>query len=547
MTNLLLCVDNVRKCCWRFFDAELGSLVATSRFLGYRHFHGSALDQCKIIGREEILSPCGFLLAPDRLVHGTEVFQSSSFHLSQKYAQCSSSGRGFSVSSSTGLANSRTPCSSEIKQPVTSNDLGDRGKQGNQCSQPSSPSTSSESPCTARASESDKDSQASEEPLRITLREAVLRLADASVAKVEEGDMDGAVAILKEGISGLGPKFPDSPEVGELHNQAGLLLYMQGKVDEAEHHAKIALDLTARAFGVENVLTGHRMLRLGAVKVGQGQLAEATQLLTLAGKALQQDPSKYEADLYLHLISLSGAAAAGQVLNMESDLIKCAGEMKEAFGAESMVLGMVMAQHDRIVTQALAAQTIDTRLCEALMKQHSRLLELLDPSSEDLAIMQYKLATFYYTQDLLQDANQALRVSTSLLKERYPEDHPLVIMCLHRMGMICAASGDHRSAVKLLTKSREKYREGGSLDSEAASTHALAKEADFGLALARFRSIDPAALPREQCTQLQHQRLAEARPLLDDLAASIGPGHMLVQGAMRYFAQITVMMSKQRT
>jgi hypothetical protein len=51
------------------------------------------------------------------------------------------------------------------------------------------------------------------------------------------------------------------------------------------------------------------------------------------------------------------------------------------------------------------------------------------------------------------------------------------------MGMICAASGDHRSAVKLLNMSREKYR-AGSPDFEG-STHALAKEAEFGLALAK--------------------------------------------------------------
>ena len=90
----------------------------------------------------------------------------------------------------------------------------------------------------------------------------------------------------------------------------------------------------------------------------------------------------------------------------------------------------------------------------------------------------------------VQDAGQAVRMSSQLLKSRYPEDHPLVtggglstsggvnlgsltpddftpalhslslpwrsptpsqvVMCLHRMGMICAASGEHRAAVKLL-------------------------------------------------------------------------------------------------
>ena len=53
-----------------------------------------------------------------------------------------------------------------------------------------------------------------------------------------------------------------------------------------------------------------------------------------------------------------------------------------------------------------------------------------------------------------------------------------VVMCVHRLGMICAASGDHRSALKLLAVSKERY-------GKESTTHALAKEAELGLALAR--------------------------------------------------------------
>ena len=51
-------------------------------------------------------------------------------------------------------------------------------------------------------------------------------------------------------------------------------------------------------------------------------------------------------------------------------------------------------------------------------------------------------------------------------------------MCQHRMGMICASSGDHRSAVKLLEASRGRY-------AQESATHALAKEAEVGLAIAK--------------------------------------------------------------
>ncbi len=31
-----------------------------------------------------------------------------------------------------------------------------------------------------------------------------------------------------------------------------------------------------------------------------------------------------------------------------------------------------------------------------------------------------------------QDAQQSVRAASSLLKSRYPEDHPLMVMCFHR-------------------------------------------------------------------------------------------------------------------
>lgn len=71
-----------------------------------------------------------------------------------------------------------------------------------------------------------------------------------------------------------------SPEVGELHNQVALLLFMQGNVDDSATHAQHALDVTKAAFGPGSVLTGHRLLRMGAVRMGQGQLSEAAQMMT---------------------------------------------------------------------------------------------------------------------------------------------------------------------------------------------------------------------------------------------------------------------------
>lgn len=50
----------------------------------------------------------------------------------------------------------------------------------------------------------------------------------------------------------------------------------------------------------------------------------------------------------------------------------------------------------------------------------------MNPVSEDVAVAQYKLATFQYTQDLLHDAASHVKAATQLLRARYPEQHPLV-------------------------------------------------------------------------------------------------------------------------
>lgn len=54
-----------------------------------------------------------------------------------------------------------------------------------------------------------------------------------------------------------------------------------------------------------------------------------------------------------------------------------------------------------------------------------------------------------------------------------------MVMCKHRLGMICAAGADARAATKLLQQSRDKYKGMG------GSGGGLAKEAEVGLAFAK--------------------------------------------------------------
>ncbi|KAG1667519.1 hypothetical protein FOA52_013709 [Chlamydomonas sp. UWO 241] len=404
------------------------------------------------------------------------------------------------------------------------------------CQQHRGFATASSGPCDAATPSGGGSAGGGKEPLTMSLQEAVMSLADVAVSKVEEGDLDAAIGVLSEGIKEFGPRFPDSPEVGELHNQVALLLFMKGDVEEAAGHAQTALDATSAAFGPTSVLTGHRQLRMGAVRVGQGKHNEAAGMLQDAVTALGDDPSKAEAQLYLALVQLSRASDVTHVTALDGELFRCVRVMRDNFGVDSMVLRLALMQHDKLVTRALGAQVLDASLCEALMAQHVSLLEFVDPSGEELAIALYKIATFFYTQDLLSDAGKKVALAGALLKGHYHEDHPLVLMCSHRMGMVCAASGDHRAATKLLSASLKRYQSPDQGGAEGTAS-ALAKEAELGLAMARFRSIDQ-QLPKQQLQERQAGALAEVHGLLSELVKAIGSSHMLAQAGMRYCAQL---------
>lgn len=65
---------------------------------------------------------------------------------------------------------------------------------------------------------------------------------------------------------------------------------------------------------------------------------------------------------------------------------------------------------------------------------------------------------------------------------------PQVALCRHRMGMICAATGDHRAAAQLLAESAQRYGAASGSSSGGAQgggLSGLAREAAVGQALAK--------------------------------------------------------------
>ncbi|GIL62310.1 hypothetical protein Vafri_16586 [Volvox africanus] len=388
---------------------------------------------------------------------------------------------------------------------------------------------------------------------RISLGEALNQLVDAAIEKVEAGQMEEAVSLLKDGLNTFEPVFPNSPELGELHNQAALLLLFQGRSEEAAYHAQASLETTKRHFGTRSLLTAHRLLRLGVCRFAQGKMADAAGLLREALDLLDgastsgagspaaddaasaaSDPgSRCEAGFYLDCVALAHVKDGGGVEALSGSLLANLRGMKEAYGAESMILSLALSQHSRLVNGGL--EQADFLVGEALLKQQIMLLsEVSGPHSEDAAVARYKLATYYYSNDMLQDAGSAVRQAAVSLRAHYPEEHDLLVLCKHRLGMICAAQGDHRSASQLLQASRQHFSgEGGQ--------SMLAKEADIGLAMAKFRALDAAREPSARCKQLRHEALELLRTEIEALATAIGHGHMLVQGATRYYGQLSKM------
>ncbi|GLC43683.1 hypothetical protein PLESTM_001504200 [Pleodorina starrii] len=380
---------------------------------------------------------------------------------------------------------------------------------------------------------------------RLSLGEALNQLVDAAVEKVEAGQLDEAVSLLKDGLSTFEPVFPNSPELGELHNQAALLLLFQGRPQEAADHAQASLETTRRHFGARSLLTAHRLLRLGICRFALGNMAdaagllrEALELLDAAGggaAAAAADPgSRCEAGFYLDCVALAHVKDAGGVETLSGSLRANVRGMKEAYGAESMILSLALHQHSRLVNGGLE-QGAEVAVGEALLRQQIALLsEVHGPDSEEVAVARYKLGTYYYSQDLLQDAGLTVRQAAVALRALHSEEHDLVVLCKHRMGMICAAQGDHRSAVQLLQASRNHF-------SEEGSQSMLAKEADIGLAMAKFRAVDTARDSAAKRAELQQDALELLRTEIEALAQAVGTGHMLVQGATRYYGQLAKM------
>jgi hypothetical protein len=442
------------------------------------------------------------------------------------------------------------------------------------------------------------------------LRASMDALVDGAVEAVERGELSKAVEVLERGLNVLASEHGQAPELGELHNQAALLLLLQSSgggqegaeegggedgtqpsqnpLARAADHATQALRLTERAFGAAHPLTGHRLLRLGTIRLAQGRAADAAPLLAAAADMLGGGggggeggngngsgsgntafgPGLAEARFHLSLLPVGSARQASAVAAAEEPLTSSLAELVSLLGPDSMIVRLALAQHSAAVgrglehaavlmggggstspTSSSSGSSASLALSEALLKQHARLQELRDRGSAELGLARYQLAVLYYSHDLLIDSGSALRQAREVLASHIPAGHDVDHLMRHRAGMIAAASGDARSGEQLLKVSRDHYasqaREmvaGGDSASGSTPTHPLQREADFGLALCKLRALETTS------GESAGEKAATVASLLDeaaaarrDVARSLGASHLLSLGAARHEARARVM------
>eukprot|EP00201_Polytomella_parva_P024472 CAMPEP_0175042804 /NCGR_PEP_ID=MMETSP0052_2-20121109/2791_1 /TAXON_ID=51329 ORGANISM="Polytomella parva, Strain SAG 63-3" /NCGR_SAMPLE_ID=MMETSP0052_2 /ASSEMBLY_ACC=CAM_ASM_000194 /LENGTH=349 /DNA_ID=CAMNT_0016305705 /DNA_START=427 /DNA_END=1476 /DNA_ORIENTATION=- len=349
--------------------------------------------------------------------------------------------------------------------------------------------------------------------------------------------MSEAISILEGGLTLFAPRFPNYPEIGELHGQLSLLLFAQDKYEDAAKHARPALEITEKHFGRRSILTAHRLLRLGAALAGLGQPATALPALREAYDILgemNQDAAQAEAGFYMDLCVLSNSRDEQSITAIEDNLLANLARMTKGYGGGTMLVTLATAQHTRLVHAAIEK---DFHIGEGLLKQHLKVLAAASVTGDggaEAAVATYKLATLYYANDMLAAAVGRVQ-EAALLARRHADAGDLEMLCQHRMGMVLAARGDTRQAKKLLEKTLAAYAEMGK---QSGAAGMLAKEAEIGLSMCRFFDFLPLG------SDAVHAALDELTKKIQELGQSIGQSHMLVQGATKYLGQFYKAASK---
>ncbi|DBA92536.1 TPA: hypothetical protein ACH3X1_002766 [Trebouxia sp. C0004] len=236
------------------------------------------------------------------------------------------------------------------------------------------------------------------------LAESMERLIMEAYKLLQKGDMEQAESLLQEGSvaleQGMGTES-SHPRQAEILDQLSLFQFLQGKLPEAEMHARRSLAVIQNHFEIGDPAVCMCELRLGAILFSMGQYQEAKEFITDSYEGLRSalgEASQVagESQYYLALMTLLAADSEEAVTQTDPLLMQGVRNMRSNAGAGPLLVQAALREHNRLVDNELTSESWDKAAW--LFRQEIRLRNGVDPGSEDLSLLLYQFATLQYTR-----------------------------------------------------------------------------------------------------------------------------------------------------
>ncbi|KAL0020065.1 hypothetical protein WJX79_000087 [Trebouxia sp. C0005] len=327
------------------------------------------------------------------------------------------------------------------------------------------------------------------------LAESMERLIMEAYKLLQKGDMEQAESLLQEGSvaleQGLGSES-SHPRQAEILDQLSLFQFLQGKLPEAEMHARRSLAVIQDHFEIGDPAVCMCELRLGAILFSMGQYQEAKELITDSYEGLRSalgDASQVAGESRYYLALMTLLAADSEEAVTQTDRSAGLRNMRSNAGAGPLLVQAALREHNRLVDNELTSESWDKAAW--LFRQEIRLRNGVDPGSEDLSLLLYQFATLQYTRGLYDEAEALTQFSLDIARSVYKHDENQTMLRRHRLGTVLDCKGSAEDATKILTESFNHF------DKRLGPKNPLTGEAQFALGLSGMRRMLQARQSKE--------------------------------------------------
>lgn len=372
------------------------------------------------------------------------------------------------------------------------------------------------------------------------LAESMERLIMEAYKLLQKGDMEQAESLLQEGSvaleQGMG-SASSHPRQAEILDQLSLFQFLQGKLPEAEMHARRSLAVIQNHFEIGDPAVCMCELRLGAILFSMGQYQEAKELISDSYEGLRSalgDASQVagESQYYLALMTLLAADSEEAVTQTDPMLMQGLRNMRSNAGAGPLLVQAALREHNRLVDNELTIESWDKAAW--LFRQEIRLRNGVDPGSEDLSLLLYQFATLQYTRGLYDEAEALTQFSLDIARSVYKHDENQTMLRRHRLGTVLDCKGNAEEASKILTESFSHF------DKRLGPKNPLTGEAQFALGLSGMRRMLQARQSKEGldpyskvlAPKQEQNLMQQMQKGLQAMQAGFGADHMLVKKAL---------------